>query len=314
LKILIIGTGGIGGYYGYKLQHSGNQVVFTARGRHLEALKNNGLTLVHENTTFQTNVNVHSHEEIINKFRPDDFDFIILTLKSHSTFHFVNEMGRWLKNHPTFILSLQNGVDNENILSRLLGEQWVIGGLAVRIGSHVVKPGVIKSTGKAEIIFGVWPNNYHYSDVLSSVINQISGTLNLAYIPNEVSSDIQKELWRKLMINNGVNPLSAITGLDTFTLTNQEKFGDIVFAMMQETLSAASADGVNLTQQDLTEMFELIKTFSPIKTSMLMDKEHGRTMELDSILGAVLNRCEKMGIDAPYNKMAYALLSNPNSG
>jgi 2-dehydropantoate 2-reductase len=82
LKILIIGTGGIGGYYGYKLQHSGNQVVFTDRGLHLEALMNNRLTLVHENTTFQTNVNVHSHEEIIKKFRPDDFDLITLTALS----------------------------------------------------------------------------------------------------------------------------------------------------------------------------------------------------------------------------------------
>jgi 2-dehydropantoate 2-reductase len=309
LKILIIGTGGIGGYYGYKLQQSGNQVIFTARSTHLDALNKNGLTLVHEEEIFHAPVNVYSHEQIIEKFRADDFDLIILTLKSHSTSHFIKEMGSWLKEHPTFVLSLQNGVDNENILSSLLGERLVIGGLAVRIGSHVVKPGVIKSTGKAEIIIGAWPNSNCNCDSRNTTLNQFSAALHLAHIPNEITTDIQKELWRKLMINNGVNPLSAITGLDTFSLTNHDKLGKIAYAMMQETASAASADEVKLTQQDLTEMFELIKTFTPIKTSMLMDKEQGREMELDSIVGVVLNRCKKLGIDAPYNKMAYALLS-----
>ena len=314
MKILFIGSGGIGGYYGYKLLQSGNQIVFTARGKHLTAIKKNGLTLEHENTTYRTNIDVHSHKQIREKFRPDDFDLIILTLKSHSTSHFVEEMGSWLKEHPTFVLSLQNGVDNENILSSLIGEQRVIGGLAVRIGSHVVKPGVIKSTGKAEIIAGIWPNISHHPDSRNTVLKQFTAALKHAQIPHVISTDIQKELWRKLIINNGVNPLSALTGLDTFALTNQDKLGGIVYCMMQETVNAAAADGVNLTQQDLTEMFELIKTFTPIKTSMLMDKEQGREMELDSIVKVVINRCEKLGLDAPYNKMAYALLSNPSSG
>ena len=308
MKLLIIGTGGIGGFYGYKLQHCGNQVTFTARGCHLKALKKNGLVLEHEGTTYQANINVYSHEEIIEKFRPDDFDLIILTLKSHSTVHFVKEMGNWLKNHPTCVLSLQNGVDNENLLSNLLGKRWVIGGLAVRIGSHIVKPGIIQATGKAEIITGVWPNSGHHLDPRNAVINQFSAALNMASIPHQISNNIQKEMWRKLMINNGVNPLSAITGLDTFTLTNQEALSNIVYCMMQETIHAASTDGVELTQQDLTEMFALIKTFNPIKTSMLIDKEQGKKMELESIVKAVLNRCEKIGIDAPYNKMAFALL------
>ena len=196
----------------------------------------------------------------------------------------------------------------------MLGSQYVLGGLAVRIGSHVLSPGVIQSTGKAEIIIGAWPNDAEHSSPVPSpvpsIVSQFSDVLAQASIPNQVSTDIRRELWRKLMINNGVNPLSAITGLDTFALTNHERLGSLVYGMMQETVNAAKADGVELTQQDLSEMFELIKTFKPIKTSMLMDKEHGRKMELDSIIGVVLQRSETLGIQAPYNTMAFALLTS----
>lgn len=314
MKILIIGTGGIGAYYGYFLQQSGNDIVFTARGEHLAALEENGLTLIHEGTTYCTPVKAHTHGYLAQHFEANEFDLIILTLKAHSTDAFVKEMGSWLTSHPTFVLSLQNGVDNENILADLLGSQYVLGGLAVRIGSHVLSPGVIQSTGKAEIIIGAWPNDAEHSSPVPSpvpsIVSQFSDVLAQASIPNQVSTDIRRELWRKLMINNGVNPLSAITGLDTFALTNHERLGSLVYGMMQETVNAAKADGVELTQQDLSEMFELIKTFKPIKTSMLMDKEHGRKMELDSIIGVVLQRSETLGIQAPYNTMAFALLTS----
>lgn len=310
MKILIIGTGGIGAYYGYFLQQSGNDVVFTARGEHLAALEENGLTLIHEETTYCNPVNVHTHDFLAQHYKASEFDLIILTLKAHSTADFVKEMGSWLTSHPTFILSLQNGVDNENTLADLLGSQYVLGGLAVRIGSHVLSPGVVKSTGKAEIIIGAWPNDVEHPSPVPSIISQFSDALSQASIPNQVSTDIRRELWRKLMINNGVNPLSAITGLDTFALSNHEKLGSLVYAMMQETVNAAKADGVELTQQDLSEMFELIKTFNPIKTSMLTDKEHGRKMELDSIIGVILQRSDALGIPAPYNTMAFALLSS----
>ena len=112
------------------------------------------------------------------------------------------------------------------------------------------------------------------------------------------------------MINNGVNPLSALTGLDTRSLTHHPEFGKIVHGMMAETVAASKADDVNLGPEDLAEMFDLISNFNAIKTSMLVDKEKGRPLELDSIAGAVLRRCESLGIKAPYTMTVNALLAH----
>ena len=83
------------------------------------------MTLIHEGTTYCTPVKAHTHGYLAQHFEANEFDLIILTLKAHSTDAFVKEMGSWLTSHPTFVLSLQNGVDNENILADLLGSQYV---------------------------------------------------------------------------------------------------------------------------------------------------------------------------------------------
>src|SRR5690554_3547781 len=84
----------------------------------------------------------------------------------------------------------------------------------------------------------------------------------------------------------------------------------MVYGMMAETVEASRADGVNLTQQDLDDMFELISRFNAIKTSMLVDQEKGRPLERPSIAGAVLRRCEKLGVEAPYTFAVSALLNH----
>ncbi|MGO1692740.1 MAG: ketopantoate reductase family protein [Marinobacter sp.] len=125
-----------------------------------------------------------------------------------------------------------------------------------------------------------------------------------------VSEHIRYELWRKLVINNGVNPLSALTGLDTQSLTHHPEFSLIVYGMMAEAAAASKADGLDLGKEDVDEMFGLISSFKAIKTSMLVDKEKGRPLELDSIAGAVLRRSRMLGIGAPYTATVSALLEH----
>jgi 2-dehydropantoate 2-reductase len=142
------------------------------------------------------------------------------------------------------------------------------------------------------------------------LLSHLEQAFNSAGIPTQVTENIRYEMWRKLLINNGVNPLSALTRLDTRSLTHHPEFGKVVYGMMSETVQASKADGVNLTQKDLDDMFELISSFNAIKTSMLVDQEQGRPLELDSISGAVLRRCEKLGIQAPYTFTVHSLLKH----
>ncbi len=308
LSILMIGAGGIGGYYGARLFEAGHRVVLTARGAHLEALQRKGLTVHYENCKIECQVAAVDHATLMRGYSADDFDVIIVGLKSTATQAVLDDLGDWLAQSQVPVLSLQNGVDNEALLAAALGENRVLGGLAVRIGGHIVRPGVIAAEGVAQIVMGEWPHAAEAPDVRRPLLDTLQTEFNQAGIPTTVSDNIQLELWRKLVINNGVNPLSALTGLDTRSLTQHSQYSRIVKGMMAETVAAASADGVSLGKQDLDDMFDLIRSFNAIKTSMLVDKEKGRPLELDSIAGAVLRRCESLGIEAPYTFTVNALL------
>lgn len=312
LRLLIVGAGGIGGYYAARLLHAGHEVVLTARGAHLAALEGQGLTVQYGDEVWSFPVQSMDHSEVVARFRPDDFDVVLVTLKSTATEAMLAELGPWLYHGKVPVLSLQNGVDNEPALASLLGEHRVLGGLAVRIGGHIVQPGVVQAEGPAQIVMGEWPMAVG-SDRRGQLLQQLQEDFEAAGIPTTVSDNIRYELWRKLVINNGVNPLSALTGLDTRSLTHHPEFRKIVHGMMAETVAASKADDVNLGPEDLAEMFDLISNFNAIKTSMLVDKEKGRPLELDSIAGAVLRRCERLGIEAPYTRTVSALLTHSQS-
>ena len=307
LKILMIGAGGIGGYYAARLAEAGHQVVLTARGDHLEALKANGLAVDYEGRVLQHRLPACDHQALIQDYHPDDFDLVAIALKSTATGAVMAELSDWLCAGSVPVLSLQNGIDNEPLIAEVVGEERVLGGLAVRIGGHITEPGKVFAEGAAQIVMGAWPIQ-QTDDPRAELLKTLVMAFNEAGIPTTVSENIRYELWRKLVINNGVNPLSALTHLDTRSLTHHPEFGKVVYGMMAETVKASEADGVNLTRQDLDDMFELISNFNAIKTSMLVDKEKGRPLELDSIAGAVLRRCEQLGVDAPYTFTVNALL------
>lgn len=311
LRILVVGAGGIGCYYGIRLLQQGHDVNFVARGAHLAAIQDNGLIMNHAECSFSGPVNACSFDEIIEHDQPADFDFIFLTTKATSTQSIAETLSEWFKlsNSKTAVISLQNGVDNEVILSRMLGNDVVIGGLAIRIGGHIIRPGVIEAKGVAEIKIGVWPNvKSGLQNLFNKVLPQWVQLMNDAGIPTVAVDNIQYELWRKLAINNGVNPLSVLTGLDTFELSNHKLLGTFVFKMMQETAVAAQADGITLTKNDIEEMYQLICHFDPIKTSMLVDWEKQRALEIDAIPGVVIQRAQKIQQEVAVTSLVYALI------
>ncbi|MCL1485399.1 MAG: 2-dehydropantoate 2-reductase [Marinobacter sp.] len=157
LRLLVAGAGGIGCYYAARLLDAGHHVILTARGAHLEVLREAGLTVHYEGRDLVHRPEACDHQQLIAGFHPDDFDVIVLGLKATATASVVSELGEWLRQGRAPVLSLQNGVDNEPLLAEAIGADRVIWGLAVRIGGHIVRPGVIEAEGVAEIVMGQWP-------------------------------------------------------------------------------------------------------------------------------------------------------------
>ena len=308
MRFLIIGAGGIGGYYGARLLAAGHRVQFVARGPHLEAIRLHGLTLRHPDCEFTGPVAVCSAEVLNQDHRADDFDLALLTVKAGATLPLLGTLGAWFQGSRELpLLSLQNGVDNEPAIEAAVGRPRTLGGLAVRISGHVVAPGRVEAVGPAQILLGAWPDAAS-NPALAGPGEGFAEVFRAAGIPARSSPDIRRELWRKLLINNGVNPLSALTGLDTGRLTSHPALARTVNALMEEAAAAARQDGEVLDRADIDEMFHLICTFDPIKTSMLVDREQGRPLELEAICGAVVRRVEAAGGRAPLTSLLRALL------
>ncbi|MCG7930597.1 MAG: 2-dehydropantoate 2-reductase [Candidatus Thiodiazotropha lotti] len=309
MRFLILGAGGIGGYYGARLQSAGHQVLYMARGEHLKALQNSGLSVYHPDLNFEAKVDAIDQQGLLDHYRADEFDLLIVTVKAGATASVMQNLQSWMSEAATPVLSLQNGVDNEITIAAHIGSERTIGGLAVRIGGHIIRPGVIEATGVAQVVMGAWKCAMDHPGT-QQYLTSVADCFNRAGIPTTLSETIQKALWRKLLINNGVNPLSALTGLDTRSLTAHPVLTRTVYRLMEEVALAAEADGVDLQRSDIDEMYQLICQFDAIKTSMLVDREKGRPLELDAISGVMVERCSRLGKEAPISALVQALLQN----
>jgi len=308
MRFLIIGAGGIGCYYGIRLQRRGHKVCYVARGAHLKAMHRNGLKIHHDSLNCHEKVDAINLSTLLQQRHCNDFDLILITLKAGATATTMDQLKLWLADCDTPVLSLQNGVDNEPLIEQAIGRYRTLGGLAVRIGGHITAPGEVQVKGPAQVILGSWPNHQSERIFSPDALTLFAETFNDVGIPTRITPDIRHELWRKLLINNGVNPLSALTRLDTKSLTSDNIYSKTVYRMMQEVAAVSPADDVHLSQQDIDEMFELISNFDAIKTSMLVDKEKGRPLELDGISGAVIKRATELEIDVPNTELVHALL------
>ena len=153
MNIIILGAGGVGSYFAAKLLEAGHEVLLVARGEHLEALQNNGLMLSHPTLHFSHAVKALDMEAL-SHLDPLNYDVILLLTKSTATREVAASLAGWLKRQikPPYIVSLQNGVENEAILCDYFAEEFVIGGLTRKIGAHVVAPGCVNAVGPAETI------------------------------------------------------------------------------------------------------------------------------------------------------------------
>ncbi|NVJ52367.1 MAG: ketopantoate reductase family protein [Campylobacteraceae bacterium] len=305
MNIIVIGAGGIGAFYGMILHNIGCNVKFVARGKNLEYLKNNKIKLIHPDYAIEDKIETLSIEELL-KEKPESTDAIFIATKSMSTKTISKSLSSWVKNakKTPYYISLQNGVENEDIMAKYYPKEYVIGGLTRLIAAHTISLGLIDSTGEVQTLLGaVYPNENN-----QKFLQELKRLLDKTPTKTILCEDIRLELWNKLIINNGVNAICALLQEYSGVLIRDEKVSKIIHGLMSEAALASNAIGINLTQMDADKMFELMTNFESIKPSMWVDTEHNRDLELDEICGVVIKNCEKQGLDAPYTRSVSTIL------
>jgi 2-dehydropantoate 2-reductase len=298
MKISIVGVGAVGGYFGGKLAKAGLDVTFISRGATLEALQEKGLRIKSYTGDFTIKKPkvAHDFKAIV------DSDVVLLCVKSYST----REVAKALKHvisDNTIIVSLQNGIENEDILSEILGTEKIIGSV-VFITSSVPEPGLIKHTSYGKIMLG------ELDGKVTERVRKIEKMFLDAGVPAGITPNIKKELWKKLMLNI---PYNGFTSLVRGPLKNYFEIPEAqecFLRALKEVQAVAQMEGYNLTDEDIESALKFTKTdgFTNFKSSTLLDIEAGKPIEIDALQGAVIKAARKYNIDVPINKLIYALL------
>jgi 2-dehydropantoate 2-reductase len=297
MRIAVMGTGAVGGYFGAKLAAAGHDVGFIARGTHLEALVRFGLTI----ESFLGDFHIHQTFFTADPAQIGAVDLVLFCVKSYDTTAAV-EMIAPLIGDETKILSLQNGVDNPQKISQRWGNKKTLPGV-VYSGAAVVRPAVIKHSAGGRIEFGA------LDTASSEAARCIQRAFVKAEIPCEIIPDIRKAQWRKLLWNAPFCAISSLTRATVRDIVESDSLRQLGIDCMQEVIEAAKIQEVDLEKSLTDETIAFSRSLGDFKPSMLQDLEAGKPLEHEAFNGIIVNLLHETGKTAPINRVFYRTLS-----
>jgi 2-dehydropantoate 2-reductase len=302
MKIVVVGAGGVGGYFGAQLVRGGHDVVFVARGAQLDAMSRNGLRVesAHAPVTLPQVTATAEISDIA------DADLVLVAVKLWDTEDVARRL-RHLAEGGATVISLQNGVQKDETLRRWLPAESIMGGLCY-ISAAISEPGVIVQDGSlARIVFGEFgaPEEYRTARAVA-----IEKAFTAAGIVNEISADIDAEIWKKFIFLVALSSVTSVTRLPIGVLRANRDTRSILLQAMGEAVDVAHAHGVSVPADYASRQMEFIDTLpAEMTSSMLHDLVGGRRLELPWLGGGLVKLAEERGVDAPLTRTLVALLS-----
>ena len=295
--VLIAGTGAIGGYYGGKLAQAGARISALCRSDY-DTVKSSGIQVTSPGGDFH--------------FRPDPVvrnaselgffpDYILVALKVLPAVDAASII-RGAVGPETSILLIQNGIESEAAVAKAFPENEIISALGFICVSREA-PGVIRHQDFGKLGFG------HYPSGNSDKVALLADLFESVGVTCMVTDDVVTARWRKLVWNAPFNPISVLAGgADTKTMLDDPDSRDLVRAVMEEVCAVAASTGHPLPDSVVDENIDHTLAMTPYKTSMLLDFEAGRPLEVEAILGKAVRVARENGVPAPRMETLHALL------
>jgi len=298
MKIAIMGSGGVGGYFGARLAAAGNDVTFIARGAHLEAINNRGLRV----QSPHGDIHIHPARASDDPAAVGEVDVVLFATKLYDT-ESAGELCKSLIGADTAVISLLNGVDSEERLSRILDREHVVGGVA-RISADIAEPGVIAHHSTfASLEFGELDGS------LSIRLQKFLSTAEESHIKAQLCDDIGAAIWQKFIMLASFSAITALTRLPAGPIRDNPQTWKLMEAAAHETGAVARARGVQLGENAVDDIVRVMHGLpDAMKSSMLMDLERGKRLELEWLSGAVCRLGREAGVDTPVHRVVLAAL------
>jgi 2-dehydropantoate 2-reductase len=306
MRFAILGSGAVGGYFGAKLARAGHDVTFIARGAHRDAIRARGIDIRSAALgDFVARAPAESDTALVGPV-----DVVIVAVKAYDNVT-AYPMILPMLGPDTVVLTLQNGVDNVDQLAAVVGESRVVGGTTY-LATALESPGVIVQTGvHRSIIFG----EVFGSRGLTDRVQAIADVMAPADIQVRAVPDARTPLWDKFVY---LVPFSGFTGaarLPIGYLWTHAHIRKMFYATSREIAAIAAAEGVALSPDRFASLEEYMDNIpGATRSSLLIDLEQGKRIEVEALQGAALRRAAAHGVPAPITATLYAALKAWESG
>ena len=298
-KIVILGSGGVGGYFGARLAAAGNDVTFVARGAHFEAMRSNGLRVLSP----LGDISLPDVEVVDSVDQIKRADFVFLTVKLWDTEQALPYLVP-LAEGGAAIISFQNGVQKDEVLLKVLPKPSVMGGVSY-ISVAIQEPGVIRHFGPIQnLVFGEFDGSR-----TQRAVNLLSACES-AHIGARISNEIEREIWEKFVFLVGLSATTATIRQSIGVIRSNAQTRGFLLDVMRETVNVGRASGVTLAADYADRRLEFCDTLpAEMTASMYQDLHRGNRLELPWLSGAVAELGEQMGIAVPRNRAVSDILA-----
>jgi 2-dehydropantoate 2-reductase len=297
VKVAVFGAGGVGGYFGGRLALAGAEVHLIARGDHLRALRDRGLRVRSLAGDFEARLPATDDPADVGPV-----DYVLFCVKSYDTESAAARLGPLL-HEGTAVVSLQNGIDNEEKIAAAIGPEHVMGGAAF-IFSTIAEPGVIAHTGgPRRIVFGELDGRR------SDRVERLLRLCEEAGVGAPIADDIRVVLWDKFVLICGTAGITATTRLPLDEIRAAPESWEMFRRILQEVWLVGRAEGLALADDTVERHASFAESVEPgFRSSLHYDLVHGKRLELDALHGTVLRLAARHGIATPMCEAVYALL------
>jgi 2-dehydropantoate 2-reductase len=298
MKIAIVGAGAMGSLFGSLLAEGGHEVwLYDIWQDHIQAVKQNGLKVEREGKTRNVRLNATSDLTQIG-----ESELVLIFVKSTQT-QPATESAALLAGRNGWVLTLQNGMGNAETIAEHIHPNRILAGTTAH-GATMLKAGSIRHAGAGPTTVGMWAGGVKEFQIARKVADQFTQ----AGIESAAVEAVRPVIWDKLLVNVGINAITALTGIKNGQILDLESTRELSRAAVEEAASVARAQKIEIRKDPAAHVFQVAAATAANRSSMGQDVDQHRPTEIKAINGFVVRQAQSMGITAPVNQALTALV------
>jgi 2-dehydropantoate 2-reductase len=298
MKIAVIGAGAMGSLFGALLAEGGHKVWLCDIWQdHINALKQNGLKIEREGETRTVRLNAASDPRQIG-----ESELVLIFVKSTQT-QSAAQSAALLADRNGWVMTLQNGMGNAEIIAEHTPSNRVLAGTTSH-GATMLKAGSIRHAGAGPTTVGMWAGGAKEFQIARKIADQFTQ----AGIETVAVEAVRPVIWDKLLVNVGINAITALTGIKNGQILDLESTREISRVAVEEAAAVAQAQGIEIRKDPVAHVFQVAAATAANRSSMGQDVDHRRPSEIKAINGFVVREAGRMGLTAPVNQTLSALV------